>query len=187
VLNRLGTELGLVVKIRGAQVTVTDRLSLNNVFGEPLSTIRAVWGDNLMDWRIKPFGSARTGWQGTRSQYFNHLISQYFEMTQGLIQNDVRSWGQGHGTFALPNAAPNAQVGSQWNQGVSALATFERGTGWVTINGEPQAVGGNRLVISGAREGVDGNYSIDEAHHHYSRNGYVTRCKLWLPREGGPA
>jgi phage protein D len=56
------------------------------------------------------------------------------------------------------------------------------------IDGNPNAKAGGRIVISGARAGVDGTYTISEAEHHYSRaSGYVTRCNLADPQAGGGA
>lgn len=176
--NRLAHELGGAFKISGGVASFVDRLSFTDGAGAALGTINAIWSENLIEWRIKPFAS-RPSWAGAAAQYFDIQKSQWLSVNKSL--------GGGSGFLGgvkaitqLPAPAPNAQVGGQQNDGAAAASLVQAGTGWCRINGEPQARAMCKLTISGARDGVDGTYSIDEAQHHYLRGGgYTTLCKVW--------
>lgn len=178
--TRMAAEMGGQVKFHsGNQVAVGGALDRLNVDGSPMVTIDAVWGINLMRWRIKPFQS--------RPQY-GSATSRWFNIGQGAWQSGTEAiggqapFGNSKAIYQTPNPAPNAQVGELWNTGTHTASRMERGTGWVIINGEPEAKASNYLRIEGARPGVDGLYQIREAEHNWTRSGgYTTRCDLGNP------
>lgn len=177
---RTAKEMGGVVKFSGGDtVSITSATDFMNADGQEMPTIEATWGTNLIAWRIKPFVA--------RPQYGKSSTS-WFNVFQGATQSkDFSIGGSGvlGGADAVtrgPNPAPNKQVGEQWVQGPAADSHVERGTGWVQINGEPMARSKGKIVISGARPGVDGVWLIKEAEHTYSRKtGYTTRCDVGNP------
>jgi phage protein D len=183
--RRLAQELGgqFFVKEDTAYFTAGDG---TDVKGQPMGEVTAEWGFNLISWRIKPF-TTRPDYKGTKSAWFNIAEGKWEEVT-GQVETGLNVFGTGDANLFLPQPAPNRQVGEQLNGGSAADAQNERGTGWVTINGEPEAQAGKTLSIRGAREGVDGSYRIKEAEHHYTRQGgYTTRCVLERPGAGATA
>jgi phage protein D len=180
---RMAREFGAAFKVAGktaVMVMPTDGL---NVDGEELSPLVAEWGVNLIGWRIKPFVARPQAGQ-SETEWFN-VAQGFWEMLRGNIGGSL-PFGRADATQGLPAPAPNKGVGQQNNDATGDISTFKRGTGWCTLNGEPECLAGRPLTIIGARPGVDGTYTIEEAHHHYSRGGgYVTRCDLAHPRLSG--
>ena len=64
---------------------------------------------------------------------------------------------------------------------VDAPFTIRHGY-FVEIDGEPAAMAQANLVLSGARDGVDGTYIIKAARHRYARrHGWTTTCEVEQP------
>src|SRR4029077_17264503 len=53
------------------------------------------------------------------------------------------------------------------------------GNGRIMINGEPKAVWNSKVLLVGARPGVDGLYTIKVVEHVYSRQGFITYLEVW--------
>lgn len=184
-VDRMASELGGFAKISGNTVSITPGGGKYlNAQGQVMPTIEAVWGLNLISYRIKPYVG--------RPQIAS-AKSKFFQISEGLwssISSSVGGstpFGNAKAIGGLPGAAPNSSVGGQSNEGLSADSQARRGTGWCVINGEPTVTAGARMLISGARPGVDGSYRIAEAHHIYTRSaGYTTRCDLSNPDLAGP-
>src|SRR5215216_1273773 len=176
--QRMADELGGYFKIKGKTAYLRDAPDLSG-------GIEAVWGRNLIEWRIRPY-IGRTQWGGSKQDHFN--------IAQGIWEETKKQFG-GEGVFGgasaitqLPNPAPNSSVAEQSNDGSNNFANAARGAGWVSINGEPQARGGMVVTVRGARPDVDGTYVIDEAHHKYERgSGYTTMLKLRFPMAKAPS
>jgi phage protein D len=176
---RLARELGGVFKISGGNASMTSGLSFTNAAGATLEAVVAEWGKNLIAWRIKPY-AARPQEKAAMAQYYDLQKAIFGKITKAI--GGGAPFGNAEAITQLPALAPNSQVGDQTNEGQSTDSQRRRGTGWVQLNGEPQARAGKPLTIIGARPGVDGTYRIEEAEHVYSRSfGYLTRCTLNYP------
>lgn len=171
--TRIAKEVGGLFKIAGGVAAFT--IPGQNADGSAVATIPAVWGVNLISWRIIPF-VARSTWAQANTDYYDVLKSQWQRISKGL--GGSNPFSQVSSIMQLPAPAPNASVGGQQNNGTAVTNDLNRSRGWVIINGEPAATPGASLVVRGARPGVDGTYFIDTVEHTYSRQGYVTRCEL---------
>lgn len=172
--QRLASELGFGFKIVGNTAFLTSRESIGTG-----PTVEAVWGTNLISWRIKPF-SSRPQWSASKQRFFD--IWQGLWKTTSKDMSGGLPFGLTEATSSLPSPAPNSQAGQQFNDGMISDSEEGRGTGWVIINGEPAAQPNGACVITGARPGVDGRYKISEAEHNYTRGGgYTSRCQLKRP------
>jgi phage protein D len=177
--ERLAREVGGQVKMSGGNMIITSATDGLNVDGKMLPLIVAEWSVNLISWRIKPY-VARSQYAASKSKFFD-IAKGLWDQTQKSIGGNT-PFGMASATAMGQGAAPNKQVGEHYNGGMSADSELKRGTGWVIFNGEPTALAGNALQIVGARPGVDGNYKIRQAEHHYLRSGgYTTRCDLEKP------
>jgi len=172
-------ELGAIFKISGNQVSLTSATEFFAADGTPTAIVAAEWGDNLIAWRIKPF-TARPQYSGAKSQHFNILSGAWKSASKSI--GGETPFGGANATAMQPGPQANANNAGQIAGGLGAESERERGTGWVLFNGEPQARGGGRVQITGARPGVDGTYRIKEAQHVYTRGGgYTTRCDVAQP------
>jgi phage protein D len=177
--EQLARELGGAFKIKGDTAYMNSTNDGKNILGEDAGEIDATWGFNLISWRIKPF-TTRPDYKKSKSNWYD-----LFEGAWKSVENNIGAqapFGRGNAALSLPSPAPNRQVGEQLNGGSASDSAALRGTGWVVINGEPEAASLKLLKVVGARPGVDGQYKIKEAEHHYTRNGgYTTRCILDRP------
>jgi hypothetical protein len=78
-------------------------------------------------------------------------------------------------------AGPKADKDAAEQQGKAdaTLSAGMRGIGWVVIDGAPRAKAGGRVNIIGAREGVDGDYYMEEVEHTYA----PPTCRETYPHE----
>ena len=137
---------------------------------------RAVWRDNLIGYRVRPF-AARSAWGMAQSSTFDpkkgeYLMKRLTDITKGQgPAGDAKAAGGEPGPAATESGADQANQGGADTQNASLL-----GKGRIVINGEPLARWNSFVMLQGVRPGVDGMYLIDVAEHIYSRQGYVT----WL-------
>jgi phage protein D len=170
--QRLGKELGAHFKTGSGWATFYPKGATD------LGTdIIAEWGNNLIEWRIKPYTS-RPNWSGANAQFYDEKNAAW-QAVKSAFGGSPMFGAVSDAITQLPQPAPNKQVGEQHNWGQQADSHLGSGTGSVVINGEPQCLAACKLTIIGARDGVDGPYFVDEAHHHYDRSGgYTVMCKL---------
>lgn len=185
--QRLARELGGIFKIQGKDALLNSLNDGKDIEGKDRKVIDATWGFNLISWRIKPW-SNRPDYKSGKNQWYNIFKGQWEDVVgqlgdkSGFGSGLQAPFGKGTASLFLPAPAPNRQVSEQRNGGSASDVNANRGTGWVVINGEPEAQARALIMIQGARPGVDGQYSIKEAEHHYTRNGgYTTRCVLDRP------
>jgi uncharacterized protein len=168
----LAREVGGVFKISGNKAAFVSPAPQ----GE---SIEAIWGKNLLEWRIKPF-VGRPQAAAAVTKYFD-LQQSIWQQTKKAIGGDL-PFGRASRVDQLPAPAATANNAEHTNDAMSADSNASRGTGWCLINGEPRARAGAPLILQGARPGVNGQWTIDECEHHYTRaGGYVTRCTLRNP------
>jgi len=177
--ERIARETGGFFKIMKDKAVLVGANESTAADGTPMPTIEAIWGINLIGWRIKPYIG--------RPQY-GQAQSKFFDVFKGGwedIKGQISSATPFGGTSAIAhavNSVADKTTGEQTNQGTGADTQARRGTGWVLLNGEPRAKAGGYVVIDGARPGVDGTYRISEAEHNYTRGvGYTTRCQVTNP------
>jgi uncharacterized protein len=163
--QRLAKELGAVFNVVGSNANFS-------VPGEApdgtANIINAVWGQNLISWRVRPW-EARSTWMESAQEYFDHGAGVWNKLTQQL--------SAGSATFQAPQPAGSSTIAGQQNDGNQAASKYGNGGGRLCINGEPSAIAPFCYVsIQGARPGVDGTWLVVQAEHLYSREGYLT----WL-------
>jgi hypothetical protein len=179
---RIANEVGGIFKVIGTTAYITSALNNNTAMGEPIGTLYAYAGINMISWRIRPF-IGKPQFKQARATMYDNWFAEYKDLF-GSIPGST-PFGKSEATTSLPSRVPYAGIGDQSNVGQGFNSQSQRGRGWVLMNGEPLAKCGAQIVIQGARPGVDGIYTVEEAEHTYSRGGgYVTRCELRNPLVG---
>lgn len=144
--------------------------------GERGVSCRAVYRDNLIGCRLKPF-AARPVHGASQSDSFD---AKKGEIVKSVMTGLTEGKGPAAGVEAAGGApGPEATQGNseQANQGAAdGQDGSGLGHGRIVIQGEPRATWNSLVTLVGVRPGVDGNYIIQVAEHIYSRQGYVT----WL-------
>ena len=178
--QRMAKELGGIFKIENGIATLVGRFEGVNADGDAMPEVDADWGVNLIGWRIKPY-AGRPQWGAAATRRFDlhegkwEVLMASFPVVGGFYRQVEAIAHQ-----IMPVAT--AAEAEQKNNGTQTESMTNRGTGWVLINGEPEAKGGGFVHIHNARPGVDGKYLITEAEHNYTRGvGYTTRMNVQYP------
>ena len=181
--KRIAQETGGYFKISKKTAVLIGKIEGVNADGEAMPTVDAIWGINLIGWRIKPYVG--------RPQY-GHAQSQFFDTHKGLwtpVKAAISGGTPFGGTEAVAhavNSVADKATGGQTNQGASGDVKGGRGTGWILLNGEPNAKANGFIRIDGARPGVDGTYTMTEVEHNYTRGvGFTTRVNVKNPNGTG--
>jgi hypothetical protein len=120
--------------------------------------------------------AARPLWGGASQQFFDAKAGEWKNMLKSF--GFPAPWsGKSKATFKLPAPAPNADIAGQQNDGAGRWSGY-MGDGTIIINCEPSAKWQTQAVIVGVRPGVDGTYLIHNAHHVWSRQGYITQLHV---------
>jgi hypothetical protein len=185
--ERMARETGGIFSINNGIATLVGKGEGVNADGVVMFPIEAVWGVNLIGWRIKPF-SGRPQYGGASARFFDFNAANW-DKVAGEIGggSDGNPFGGAKSIAQTVGAVIGKVEGGQNNEGASQDSQSKRGQGWVLINGEPRAHAHCNLKLVNARPGVDGNYYVSEAEHNYTRGvGYTTRCNVqnFVPQEG---
>jgi phage protein D len=177
--ERIARETGGFFKIMKNKAVLVSAGESTAADGSPMPTIEAIWGINLIGWRIKPY-IGRPQYGEAQSKFFDVFKGGWEDIKSQI--SAVTPFGGTNAVAHAVNSVADKATGEQTNQGAGADVQGRRGTGWVLLNGEPTAKAGGYVVIDGARPGVDGTYRIKEAEHNYTRGvGYTTRCQVENP------
>jgi phage protein D len=175
---RLARELGATFKIMGRKAVFVARNSDNSASGKALIPVRAVYGDNIINWRLSPIQD--------RARYRKSIVRWYDSKKAEWEKQEV-DIGDASALVDLIETKKRADRDLAKDQAQSNAAESKRGKGGgsITIDGEPAAQAQSLCVVSGVRAGIDGEYRIATASHAYSRNGgWVTVCQLEQPQGG---
>jgi len=177
--QRMARELGGRFSVNGGVMSLVGSNEGVNADGVALGSIDAVWGVNLIGWRIHPF-SARAQYGQAQAKFFDLHKANWQVIGQAI--GGSTPFGASSAIANILNPVANQTNGQQGNQGTTADSEGNRGNGWVIINGDPRAQAGTRITIKGARPGVDGSYMMTEVEHNYQRGvGFTTRANLSHP------
>ncbi|MFL9829049.1 phage late control D family protein, partial [Rhodoplanes sp. SY1] len=178
--HRIAREVGATFKIIDKKGVMVPRNGGQSASGASLSTVRAVWGDNLITADVAPIEIAPR-FEQVRARWFDVEKAKWMEEKVGV---EVPGWKS--------KATDTARVvrtdkDEAKDQTTSDKKTSEReaGSGTVKIVGEPSAQPEGLCVLVGARPGIDGAYRIDGVTHDLDRSsGFVTTLELKQPQSG---
>jgi len=163
--ERIAREVGGNFTIRGTEAILSLRAAPYTAF------VRAVWGENLHQWDIRP---------DMGRPAFSAAGARWYDMA-------AAAWRTIKGQTPLPalaefwNRWPKPDEQEATTQTESDAATTERDAaeGSVSIEGNTEAVPDGLCILSGTRPGVDGPYRIEAVTHSLSRGaGFVTKLEL---------
>ena len=170
---------GAYFKVANGVATMIKKGEAVNADGDPVPTIMAIWGINLIGWRIKPY-TGRPQWGGGQARFFDIDSAEW---QKAVIEIGGKTpFGGADAILRQAASVAGKREADQSNEGGSRDSTGRRGTGWVLVNGEPEVKAGFYVYIDKARPGVDGRYLITEVEHNYTRGvGYTTRMNVQYP------
>jgi hypothetical protein len=172
--KRLADEYGAVFRVKAGNKGQFTKQG-QNIDGTPTPNVMAVWGKNLIGWRVRPV-STRQMWAQTSGHFFDVGKSMWDQVKSAVTASTPFNFASAGFQRAQP--AANQEQASGQNQGDDDGIGQQQGQGRIVINGEPTAQGNCIVQLSGARPGVDGSYWAQTIEHIYSRQGYVTWCDV---------
>jgi uncharacterized protein len=179
--QRMARELGGIFAINGNIATLTKKGSGKNVENKSMPDVDAIWGINLIGWRIKPY-AGRAQYGEAAGKVYN-IHNALHETVKKAIDSGGTPYGGSEAVAHQVAQVADKSTAEQANQGQEDNSKSEQSKGWILLNGEPRARAGGNIFIDGARPGVDGGYLITTAEHNYTRTvGYTTRCEVMYPK-----
>lgn len=177
-MTSLADQYGFVHQFKGGDTVDMEKP------GQRGLSCHAVWRDNLIGWRVRPF-SARSTFASGKSETYNAKEATHELYKQAFGSKEP--WSQGTAAVGGVMAAATASAAGQQNEGAQSQASSSfMGNGRIIINGEPAAQWNSYVQLEGARPGVDGLYLITVVEHVYSRQGFITTLDV-LPWAGAPS
>lgn len=176
--TRVASELGATFKIRGKDAIFVPRNGSDSVNGQKLPTVSAVYGENIIDWRIRPTQN--------RPRY-NRSVVRWYDAKEARWKQETVQISDETARVPLVETRKFADQARAKDRAESNAKEVERGKGGgqVTIDGEPAAVAQAKCMVSGIRVGIDGIYRISEATHHLSRDsGWTITLDLEQSKSG---
>lgn len=172
--ERIAREIGATFKIGGRKAAFVPRNSGRSASGKDLTPISAVYGDNLISWRLSPiqnrarFKESIVRWYDPKEAKYKRQKVKVEDLAQVDLVDTAKAPDQDHADRKASANADEAKRG--------------KGGGSVTIDGEPAAQAQATCTVSGARPGIDGDYRVATASHTYSRGGgWITELDLEQP------
>jgi hypothetical protein len=136
----------------------------------------AIWRQNLIGWRVRPF-AARPSFGGSKQQWYDATVAGWKSATQKFGLQDP--WAQAGSSVQSQTPAATESGANASNEGAQSGAEASAfGNGRIMINGEPKARWNGHVMLIGARPGVDGLYLIKVVEHVYSRQGFITTLEV---------
>lgn len=173
--TRIASELGATFKIRGKDAIFVPRNAGDSVSGQKLPTVQAFYGVNIIDWQIRPTQN--------RPRY-NRSVVRWYDAKEARWKQESIQISDESARVPLIDTRRFADQDRAKDRAEGNAKEVERGkgSGQITIAGEPAAIGQALCLVSGVRDGVDGVYRITEAAHRLSRDGgWTTSCELARP------
>lgn len=162
--QRLAQQIGGHFRIIGQSAIMSARAA------QYAPTVTGLYGTDLISWDVTP-GVARGQFGTVRAPWFDRASGQtkYEEAKTGLASEAV---------LTIDVCASQSEA-KRMADARAATSKRDAGSGRVRINGNPMATVDGRMIIAGARPGVDGSYRIKGVAHVLNRaGGFVTDVEL---------
>jgi phage protein D len=176
--TRIASELGATFKIRGKEAIFAPSNANDSVSGRQLPTVQATYGQNIIEWQIRPTQN--------RPRY-NRSVVRWYDSKEAKWKQETIQISDDTARVSLVETRRFANEERAKDRAESNAKEVERGKGGgqVTIDGEPAAVAQARCMVSGIGPGIDGTYRITALSHNLSRdNGWTTLLDLEQPKIG---
>ncbi len=181
--TRIGREIGATFKVVGKHAIFLPRAGGTSASGQSLEGIRAVWGENLIDWSITPVQS-RPGFAKLGARYYDPKVAAWQVEKADGPQAAADAAGSEH---TARFKAASQDIAKNQAAANAAESAREKGAGdTVLIDGEPAAQPEAPCTVGGIRPGVDGGYTIAKVRHTLTRSGGFT-SQLGLKQPSGGA
>jgi hypothetical protein len=138
-------------------------------------TVSVAVGQNLISLRVRPYAS-RDMYRSFRQLYYD--VPETIWKSVWVTGEQPFPFSLGHATNTPASPAPDAIVAEQQAEGLARTSQYQTSFGRIIFDGDPNAAWMGKIWLQGVKPGVDGLYTIWNAEHHWSRQGYITACDV---------
>ena len=177
--QRKADEMGATFKVQGDKAMFLAANGGTTARGKNIPDFEAKWGTNLKKWDISPVVG--------RSRHKNVEV-EYYDSKDGKLKTkkvDVKDEGA---SATLKGKVRASDEKSAERAAKSGGKKVERknGSGTISVVGSAKLKPEGKLILIGAREGIDGEYRITNVEHNYStKSGY--ECDVTVEQPQGKA
>lgn len=176
-MERMAGELGGTFRVSDNEAIMVEAGAGESASGKQLPTVTAEWGVNLINWDIDPY-TGRAQHSRVRGRFYDRDLARFREVEVDV--EDTDSQARARRATSSANEA-NARQSANSDKKKSKR---KKGGGTVTILGDSSARPEGKIVVIGAREGVDGEYKITSITHSFSKSGFTTKISFGDSKAG---
>ncbi len=177
--QRVARENGATFKIQGGRAVFVEANANKTTGGKDIPPIEISFSSgDLLKWDISPVQD-RAKHEKVKVEYYDPKTAKLKSKEVSLDDND------GKAIHKQTRRVVDEKTAERQSKSGKKRAERNAGDGSVTIMGDAQVKPEGKLVLSGCREGIDGEYLIDGVKHSYTRKGYT--CDVDLKKPGGKA
>ena len=133
---------------------------------------------DLLKWDISPVQD-RAKHEKVKVEYYDPKTAKLKSKEVSLDDNDGKS------IHKQTRRVADEKTADKQSKSGKKRAERNAGDGSVTIMGDAQVKPEGKLILSGCRDGIDGEYLIDGVKHSFTKKGYT--CDVDLKKPGGKA
>jgi uncharacterized protein len=171
--ERLAALIGGRFRVQGGKAVMSRRAAGYK------PSVTATAGVNLITWDLTPIISrARFKKAKAKSYDIKSAAEVVAEEDTGLDDDSAEA------TITRRDLMADDSEAKQAAKGDAAASLEASGGGSVLIDGNIDAIPGGKCVISGARPGIDGTYTVTSATHTYDSGGFTTMLQVGHPQSG---
>ena len=173
--ERLAREVGGTFKVVGSQAILADRNGGTSASGAALPSVNATWGDNLISWDIAP-SLGRPRFKEIKVRHYDTKTGTTKEETVQIEDDEATA------THVDRHTAADEDEAKARAESIKKDSERAKGGGTITIDGSTKPQPEGSVVLSGARPGADGSYTIDTVTQDVSRgSGWTTKLDVKKP------
>lgn len=182
--ERIARDYGGTFKIRGDRAVLAQRNTGMTPSGQPLPSLVAEWGKNLLRWDIAPYvGRPRAS--KARVKWYDPKAAKYKQKDVAIYGDAAAEADKEVSTITANYSAHDEDAATRSATGKKTKSERESGEGTVVVPLLPEARVEGTLIVKGTRPGVDGPYRIASVTHNLDRKaGSTTSLELKQPGTG---
>lgn len=174
--QRMADEMGATFKVQGDKAMFLSANDGKTAKGKDIPDFKVEWGKNLKKWDISPVVG--------RSRHKNVEV-EYYDSKEGKLKTKKVDVSDEGATATLKGKVRASDEKSAERAAKSGGKKVQRknGSGTVTLIGSAKLKPEGKLILIGAREGIDGGYRTTQVDHTYTPKGYECDATVEQPQD----
>lgn len=169
-LTRIAADNDAIAKANGGHLLFVPRAAAQSASGKAMPTV-TLTPKEVTEGKVRL----------SKRQNFQTVIARWRDM-DAAKDEEVKA-GTGEPVYRIRKAFPSQESAQKAAQG--RLKGFQRGqsTLSLTLPGRPELVAESRVILSGFRDGIDGDWSVTQVTHSLTpRQGFTTSLQAEVPQ-----